>query len=229
LLPAGAGGTVWTISVEFQFYIVFILLWVVISLFPKWRGEAVLFITTVSIFAVMFFGYTQGRIDFLRYGHVFLIGMATAVLLEKYRPVLSRVAPYILPAALIYHLAVFVTIPQFYNQNNVYGDILVCLMSAMLVLFSASASPHEHVTKVLSSKIMVWMGEMSFGIHLLHRMVNFVWKGIDPFGIHGVGKWLILFCLTLLAAWVANKLIEVPARAKIREWHRSIRRRPIEN
>jgi len=229
LLLAGAGGTVWTISVEFQFYAAFVLMWVCIAALPKWRDEAVLAVTLASICIVLLFGYPQGRIDFLRYAHVFAIGMSAAVLLDRYGPAVRRFAPYLLPVSLIYYIAAFFLIPNFYDQNQVYGDIAACLACAILVLFASCASSEEYVARFLSTRVMVMMGELSFGIYLLHRMVNFVWKGIDPFGLGGLSKWVVIFLLTIFVSWVANRLIEVPARAAIRRWHRNLRGRSVES
>ena len=65
---------------------------------------------------------------------------------------------------------------------------------------------------------MVWLGEMSFGIYLLHRPIQWgfavILKGT---ALAQYGNELTLG-LTLIAAAFASALIERPARNLVRAW-----------
>jgi peptidoglycan/LPS O-acetylase OafA/YrhL len=211
LLLVGAGSTVWTIAVEMQFYGLFAVLWL-----AAWRHELLLLIGLLVFSAAMFIvGFPEGRIDLLRYLHLFALGIAAAVIARRYSALIAVVAPWVLPATLTAYLAMLSVAPALYDPQIVYADPIACAVVTLLVL-SAAAASSSPVGRLLGSPVMVWLGEVSYGIYLLHRPIIEALKVHPPAFLSGVPLLLLVLGLTLLAACGANTLIERPARQFIR-------------
>jgi peptidoglycan/LPS O-acetylase OafA/YrhL len=219
LLFYGSGSTVWTISVEFQFYAAFVGIWVLYAALNR-VDVGWIFVPSVLIFiaAVWIAGHPEGRINLLRYAHLFLIGILCALAFKRHRPMIEKWSPLILPWAAVLFLSSFVAIPYFYPQGQAYADPLFVAVSTALVL-SAAGSQTSLVGRLLSTRTMLVLGELSFGIYLLHRPVLWVLARV-PHGTRGVVTLVLVIVLTALAAWVANRIIERPARQMLRRWGR---------
>ncbi|PTM97234.1 acyltransferase family protein [Mycoplana dimorpha] len=223
-LMAGSGATIWTISVEFQFYAAFVLVWWAVSRVPDWADQIILSLFAACTIYVIAAGYPDGRIAFLRYAHIFLIGVIASIAWRRYPTVVATASSVALPVSISYFIASYFFIPILYDQNDVYEDLLLCLVCGVLVLTSV-ANPTSTTGKILSSKIAHQLGEMSFGIYLLHRIVMFLWQQAGYLGLKGIPLTILLFSSTMLAAWLANNKIENPCRAAIRDWYADLRQR----
>jgi peptidoglycan/LPS O-acetylase OafA/YrhL len=97
LVLLGDAHTVWTIAVECHFYVLFLLFW-----FASSRGKLSLR-TLVVIYAALAIAayFFDGRIDPLRYLHIFVLGMIVARLADAPSPLLEKWAAVGLPLATI--------------------------------------------------------------------------------------------------------------------------------
>lgn len=216
LLLFGRGMTVWTISVEFQFYGFFILLWFLSAkLAPDHRFHFLAAIAVMVAGIGLLFGFPDGQIDLFRYAHLFLIGAALPFLGTHLMG--RRVANVVLGLTVIgYGLGLF-RISLYYDQGEVFSDPRIWLLCGLMVA-SAIHANDGFSAKLLGSPPMVWLGDLSFAIYLLHRPVMVVWSWLE-IELAGLPLLATLLISTIFAAWLANVMIEVPARRLIRKAH----------
>ena len=216
LLLFGEGLTVWTVSVEFQFYVAFLLIWLVYRKALGGRPVYLALALAAAATLVWLFGRTGGRIDLLSYLHIFLLGMLAGVLADDWKPdtQMVRFAGILAPVLLGGYLVVFVYFaPLFAPGVAIYAQMWVCVLMAALVFVLATA-PQSVFGRLLGSKLFVWLGEISFGIYLLQRPVMLALSSVP--GLDRVTWPLAVTALTLLSAWIAHVLVEVPARRAAR-------------
>lgn len=219
LALAGAGLTVWTISVEFQFYAVFVLLWVLRSrgLLPPWALIALLAVLAVIGLSV---AADVGRIALPRYLFIFVAGMALAQFAWRPGPRCERLAGYALPL----FAAGLVLVATLDASGRIYDNAWATIFSALLVLCAVSA-PASWGARWLSTRPLFWLGEISFGIYLLHRHgQRLVGKLLGP----DLDAWLqfgLVVAVTLIAAQVAHLIVERPARLWLRSAGSGVARR----
>ena len=213
LLLAGAGRTVWTISVEFQFYGVFVLIWLASSRFAHASRLVIplLIAATVATFA---FGFDAGRIALVRYLHLFVAGLALALLLDRDLARWRRPAAIALPLAGLAYAAVFLTFPWYGNTYWIHQG-WTAMIACFALLLTSLVAGNCWANRMLSWPVMFWLGEISFGLYLLHRhaewIVDNVAVGMDPHF-----TWPFKIALSLLLAQIAYVAIEKPSRGYLR-------------
>jgi len=216
LLFLGDGATVWTISVEFKFYAVFLLIWGICSFFPRIRRAYLASAIIAAVLVLWAMGLGGGRIDLQRYLHLFLLGvLASIVLSGTVTNVWERVAGLALPMSLLLYAIAFFAIPKFYNHNFVYSDMAICAL-AFVIVTCAVAAPRSLAGRALSFRPLVFLGEVSFGIYLLHRIVFLGIEKLDIAFVPGFVKLAIVLAATIFVSWLAFVLIERPSRRAIR-------------
>ena len=217
LLFAGDGTTIWTISVEFQFYALFVILWGIahLSRLGSLLASAILVAVVIVGFSIHF----TGRIDILRYLHIFSLGVLISILQHKFQITDNsrKLAGLILPISLAAYLFLFLVIKQFYDHELVYGDPVVVSI-CFLVVGSAVITTESYAARILSSRPLFWLGEMSFGIYLLHRPVQLVCERLPVIGANPYLFFVVAVAVTLVLASFANRLLEVPARKWVRSY-----------
>jgi peptidoglycan/LPS O-acetylase OafA/YrhL len=218
LLLYGEGGTIWTVAVEFQFYGIFLLLWAMTGALPgQWRDVAFGAIALFLVIFCLWLEVTEGRNTSWRYLHMFFAGALAALALRWLSERMRTIVQWLVVPCLVYYGFSYFKIP-YYEPAPVYGDARLVLMTALLVLSTAAAKPDFSVSRVLGSRPMVFLGEVSFGIYLLHRWVMFYWEMLVADLITGWPLLFIFLCLTISLAWVAHLLIERPCRDLVRRW-----------
>lgn len=213
LLLAGSAKTIWTICTEFQFYFLFVLLW--------WGRGSVKSPLWLVIPALLLFGLwsvhlrgTAGRTDITTYLHVFLIGIAISSLTRDGSDSWRRSAKFIMPFVLVGYALVYLVAPSLHGSRTIYIDPAALLSCGLLVFCSVKAGD-SWVNKVLSTPLMYWLGEISFGIYLFHRLSTWAIES----AVGGAPPWLSIslqVALTLVLAQLAYWVIELPCRSRIR-------------
>jgi peptidoglycan/LPS O-acetylase OafA/YrhL len=212
LLLAGDALTVWTISAEFQFYIFFVLIWAIRSRLPSALAASLPLLFLASAI-MLWLGTDAGRINLFGYLHIFVLGLVAASVTPMVGDRFRTIAAWFIPILAVTYAAVFLFSPYFYAPRWIYMDpvaIAVCggLLGATII--GGECLPN----RILSLPPLLWLGEISFGIYLLHRPVSAVVDAIVSF------DWLALplsLALTLVFAQLAHWLIERPARRGIRQ------------
>ena len=202
LTLGGAGPTIWTISVEFQFYAIFIILWALRM--HGWSRPLLLLCALGATGVFAFVIPLEGRINILRYLFIFLAG--TMIAQVQIREALASVG---LPLLAIAYVAIGIADPI----GPIYDNPLAVAACVGLLACAVNA-PASFASKILSLKTPYWLGEVSFGIYLLHRHAQRV-----------AGKlleddWLrfgLIVVLTLTLAGLAHVAVERPSRDYLRK------------
>jgi peptidoglycan/LPS O-acetylase OafA/YrhL len=212
LLLAGSNKTVWTVSVEFQFYLLFIAFWWLRARgFMKWW--LLLTVMAAAVCVGLLYGPDLGRIALPRYLFIFLCGAGIAHFTRRPTPALDRVCGALLPIALIAYVALGIGYPK----ASIYASPAATVCCTALVLASACA-PASRTGRLLSGGVPFWLGEVSFGIYLLHAFGQIA--ALDLFGKEGPRLAIVALAtaLTLTGAAVAHVVVERPARAYLRRF-----------
>lgn len=211
LLLFGDAMTVWTIAVESHFYLLFLLAWAL-------RAKGLLGLRVLlGLFVILSFGanFADGRIDTFRYLHIFVAGMIVARLSDRPSARTEKISEITLPvmAAAFFFLAS--------QEVDVYANMLVILVAAGFV-FTSVAAQNSFFGKLLSIPPLIFLGEISYGIYLLHRIAQ-------QFIIRFLGTWdkswlsfSLGMALTLVLSFLVYKAFENPAREALRSGFRSI-------
>ena len=205
LVLLGGNFTVWTIAVECYFYALFLGFWYFAA--KDRLGTAALLVLFVALAVVAYF--VDGRINILRYLHIFVGGMVVARLSARYPEFLTRHSAYALPVL----AAAFVLLAS--QSVDVYGNPLVVLVTGGLVCAAVNA-PASWFGRALSTAPLLWLGEISYGVYLLHRFAQqFVARLLGT----ADKTWLSFglgLALTLAMAFVVYRLFEDPMRRMLR-------------
>ena len=210
----GDGFTVWTIAVECYFYLLFLIFWYLSA--SNRLGIPTLIGVFVILATIAFF--VDGRINILRYLHIFVLGMIVARISTEMPDRLARYSPYILPVAAI-SFVILSALPI-----DVYGNPAVVLVTGALVLGSVNA-PTSVVGRALSVAPVVWLGEISYGIYLLHR---FSQEFVERLTGSGEKSWVLFglaTAMTLVMATIVYNFFEAPMRDFLRNLSRSLEAR----
>lgn len=208
----------WSLAVEEQFYLVWPLLFAAL-----WRGfppggviAIVLVVAVASALArglAVNYGFSYPQVYFPTFFPVdgLFLGAALAIVQGSWRRWLGpRVAMLagIAGAALIGCTLAF---PTDYLR---WQMALVGLASAMIVA-SLECAPHSPVARLLSVRPLLWLGERSYGIYLIHYGVLHITVGklapVLPELERQMLSLLVLLPATLALAWAMYRWIELPA------------------
>lgn len=207
----------WSLSIEEQFYIALPLL--VICAARAWRGidggrlfQIILgLIVAVSLARSVTLIWTGSAGDYYdslsRYWQLALGGLLVWVV-----PVVRLTRAAATGLALL-GLAAILSAAALFDGDTAfpgYAALLPVLGSAALIV-SGTASPDAIPTRVLSLRPMVWVGDLSYGIYLLHwPLIFFLGEFMDRQPDLIIGIALILASIAL--AWVLKTVIEDPFR-----------------
>jgi peptidoglycan/LPS O-acetylase OafA/YrhL len=159
----------WSLSVEEYFY----LIWPAFLIFAAWRGislRTAIGVSLVIAIAYRFLAYAvfDWDIERIAYGadtrsEQILIGAALAACLPA---AMRRTSPWIACAALA-ALAAFVLLPAsmtgpLYRES---GSTVIALLAAVVVA-QVAFDPHGWLSRTMSWRPLVWVGQRSYGIYL---------------------------------------------------------------
>lgn len=216
LLGAGSARTIWTISTEFQFYLLFVFFWLAYSQMGENRRVKFSCVLLLIIFFLWLVGFPGGRIAITGYLQVFLAGILAEFSLSLVsRSRAKSIASMLLPIMLLVYIAAFFIAPRTIGQRWVYHEMSLVAAMALLV-WSATVGADSALGKLLSIRPMLWLGEISFGTYLLHRPVLFFLGNYLPEDLHWVVKNILLFSILFIICHLAYKLIERPSRSKLK-------------
>ncbi|MCX4824984.1 acyltransferase [Streptomyces sp. NBC_01142] len=222
----------WSISVEALFYLLFPLLLPLLERIPArrlwgWAAGMVAITFAVAVIAHLYvsmeyqfwFSYTLPPLRLPE----FVLGIIAARLVILGRWPNIRLAPAALLLVLAYALAL--QLPQ------VFAQTAVTIVPVVLVVGAGAMSDIEGRSKLLRSRTMVWLGEISFAFYMVHLVVLLTvrkWLGVENSWSTPTALLVIAGCLavTLLLAWLLHIGVERPA---MRHWSVRRERRPRRN
>lgn len=226
----GLNAPAWSISVEFFLYLLLpVLLFVFRKQFKTLKGSWILVIaaTVFLILMAAFFVITglDNRVSWdpdsahrwlyrtplLRIGD-FVLGMGLAGIYFQSQKLFSS---KIMGLLAILSFTLILLLMLYSNPGSaVSWDVMYALPTGVLIL-SLSLSPEGALSKYLSSKHMILLGECSFAFYLLHTVVGF---GGAPatLNLSGIVFYISNIALLVLLSFGVFKLVETPARVMIR-------------
>jgi len=161
----------------------------------------------------------------------FLIGLALGLLfvrasaLAKPSPATSRrltagMHDLALVALLVVLGAVFVVVPMFVADSPVANIMAIFALPLLAPLIYLLALQRGLLVWALSLPLVAWLGEISYGIYILHWPLWSLLKAVPqqtlPFNIHSVWFLAIYLLLLISAAGLSFTFFEGPTRRAIR-------------
>ncbi|MBN2683935.1 MAG: acyltransferase, partial [Pontiellaceae bacterium] len=164
----------WTIPAEVQFYVVFIILW---ALFSRYSSKILLgvFVLSASFQIAKQFIDIQGVPEFLgRYSFAFLLGVITSLYYRHIRDnVLLRRVASVLSIPLL--ILLFINLPVLREMSGLIfggGDHLIVwedpVSWGIVYLLFVCVLLNSKGLMFLSSRPLVFMGDISYGFYLIH-------------------------------------------------------------
>lgn len=216
LVGLGSAETIWTVSTELQFYAAFVLVWLLYARIGGDRRTRLALVLCGITAALWMVGFPGDRIALSGYFQVFTAGMLAALFLHAGRnAAVERLAASAIPILLaVYVVAVFV-VPGTIGGRTAYQQMgLVAVMGGLV--WAGARAPTSFPGRALSIPPMIWLGEVSFGLYLLHRPVSFFVRAYLPDDLAEPLQIVIYLVLIGLVAHLAHILIEKPGRAFFR-------------
>lgn len=213
LLMLKGSGVLWSIPVEVQYYIVFIGLW--------WASRngylsfAIFFLTVAQIFFAAYFYSLVGDQNYLFFWiHFFLAGLLLSQLCK-------RVSIDFAPATSMIAFSISILLLPWFREYigvfipPVFADPFSVLFVLVTFVFGLSGNgPYRVLLFPLARKL----GDLSFGIYLLHMPIIFLVNSIGLKSFAGKPLSFLAICLTtLVCAAISRMVIEIPMGARLRD------------
>ena len=206
----------WSLSVEAFFYLLFPFL---IANLKQIRKKWLLISIGLSFWflslAVYYYGLNSGLdINLLNYNPLlhlnsFILGIVSYILFKESKPVSAKLSLFLAFSPLItIAILLFVHAPILHYHNN---GLLAPLFAVSLF---GLASDKSYLSKFLSFKPLIILGEISYGIYILQVPLYAWWDAIS-------NRYLINFqnlqlpgfiILLIFVSWISFRLIEGPIR-----------------
>lgn len=212
----------WSLAIEEQFYWVWPLVMIaVLRLTPRWRVRVLVALAFVGACAAPLIAEWWGPdaaywATPARAGEI-LVGAVVAVALHG-RAVTAPSVRWLAPAGLAVIVWAAVSWPAASGPAYEGWLPVFALASAALIVGLQTESP---VRRLLSSRPLVWVGGVSYGIYLFHWPV-FALVTSSSAGVDGVGLLAARLALTMLLTVVSARVIERPVRRWSPHWNRPL-------
>ncbi len=207
----------WSLSIEEQFYILFpTYLIIIIKFFKKYLFRILFISFLLSLFFSQFFSKTHASFNFyviLSRGFEFLFGSLICYFElnnkknYKYHSVLNQICPTI---GIILILCSFL----FFNFEKIFHPSIITLIpllgTSLIIFFSKK---DELITKILSSKIFVFFGLISYSLYLWHYPIFAFFRYIQVFD-NSIQIKILAISLTIILSIFSYYFIEKPFRNK---------------
>ncbi len=209
----------WTIPVEVQFYLIFIIYWWVFAR-SKSLLLAILFISVTTIPTLLTVSIKGEYFKIVSsYSPIFFAGVLLAINNNSLKSINPKVINIL---GIIALFSLFVNVPEtrrmlglYYNDTTLYLTWLDPISwMIILVLFIATVLNSSSL-KILESRALIFLGEISFGFYLFHRPVL---KICNEYFEQGIGTLAVPLLLTCILAGISFYFFEKPAAGKIRSF-----------
>ena len=208
----------WSLSVEEQFYVLFpIFLIIAIKYFKKYLFIFLSLCLLIGLIFSQYFSRTHPSFNFYMLpsrGFEFLIGALLSCLelsneksSRKSYPLLNKICPGI-GIILIFFSLLFFDFTKIFHPSVI---TLIPLTGVSLIIWFSKKG--ELITEILSSKIFVFFGIISYSLYLWHYPIFAFLRYIDAFDKSAQIKLLAIF-LTIILSILSYYFIEKPFRKK---------------
>ena len=208
----------WSLAIEEQWYLLLPL--VLVLLLPRWRRSRLAWtfagLAVLSALEMAWLASPQTDASRVYYGtdtrlQALLVGAALAAVLTP--GVLQKVrvaAAWAGPAALV-GLIGFMLLISDQSAWMYDGGFLAFAGSSALLLASVQAHPDGFVARIFSTRPVVWIGRISYGLYLWHWPVYVVLSPART-GLSGIGLLTLRFAVTFAIATASYYWVELPVR-----------------
>ncbi len=202
---------VWTLCVEFQFYILFPIFYLII--FKNYRRHLVLLILlgiAVDFIVANYLTFRSPNFSFYLLpsrGWEFLVGVLVANLKLKNNKYFNQNSKIFSNVGL---LMIFYSV-IFYSENNFNPglfNMFPVLGSALIIFFSQK----NFVGYILSSRILVFFGTLSYSIYLWHYPILAFFRYTELIDENQILKKIFLLLVIFILSFFTYRLIEKPFR-----------------
>jgi peptidoglycan/LPS O-acetylase OafA/YrhL len=216
----------WSLSVELCFYLLFPLLF---SFLHKRSsdfliGGALMFWGLTQLAYIISMEVLQVNGNFTMYFpayhlSTFVLGVSAGLIFCRHREVLERLRPWLIAAVLGLGGG---SVALILTQNPVlkyhHSGLFNPLFLAVVLLFSLDRAPFK---KILSSRPLVLLGEISYGIYILQYAVWCLLYNIaGSFGIPQLTQFYVAFTVLLLSSALFYYMVEMPPVNFVKAWSR---------
>ena len=210
----------WSLSVEEQFYVLWPLILICVSLKIKQvttRRVVILLVSAIVILVSFITSVSMTITDpLMAYfsplsrAWELTTGAAIAVISTSVRVTNSKFSFWLrlIGVLLIFSAAIFYT-----SETPFPGSLaLLPVVGAASIIFAGNGPTSDFISKnLLSNRFMVWLGSISYGLYLWHWATLTLWhwatnRPADPW------QATLLVALAILLAWVTTKFLEEPIR-----------------
>ncbi len=242
---SGVDGVSWSLCCEAFFYLCFpLLLWLISRLRVErlwlWAGAVVAAIWCVPLIAehlmaggqhYPFMPYSMNELWFVYFFPVtrcleFVLGMILARLV-----IAGRRSPVGMAPATLLLIGCYIGARY---ASGLYGLVSITVIPLALIIVAGASIDISGRPSVLSGRVMIWLGNISFAFYLVHEQV--IDYGARALGVaansYGVGPHLTLWemlgltvlalLLSVVLSWLLYRIVERPF---MHRWSRS--RRPV--
>lgn len=197
----------WTIPVEFYFYFILLLVWLIKNSII--RNCLMSFMALVSISFLFFTVKEPNTINVLWYMPSFYCGYMLAVISPKISPIkFGSTVPILIITGFIFlspgaQFFLFGIDPSPYLKN-MYLPISVLWA---FFIFSILNTKSKFINHIFQSQMLIFLGNVSYSGYLFHWLVMVKIKNIMGSSITTV---LVGIIISILIAYIVNTLIEMP-------------------
>lgn len=225
LLISGAR-ELWAVPVEIQFYLIFIGLWWFshrhgrVSMPSLWVG----FIILGVLFAVQVLAFHTDRMSFVTvfyYTPFFVTGTLISLYRQQIMSWRDRLDGWPLTVLGLIAAAAFIAVNPNFRAGTALGVPIWAdpLIWAAMVLVFLCAMSGAGVFRLLSTPVLMFWGEISYGFYLIHPILLHL---AEPYAsvtspAARIGVVLLLCAATSALAWASLTLFERPALKRAKE------------
>lgn len=212
----------WSISDEMFFYVMFPVL--VFVFFQSKRVYSLLFIIAfIPLLSLMLnneYNHWIYYINPMSRLIDFIIGM---LLFEVYKVLnkkqyLDKISFTFLEIVVVIVLGIFVFFHQYISQVARFSFYYWIPMSSIILVFSYQKGK---LSKILSLKPLIYLGEISFGFYLFHQLIIRYYLAISDKKIISINDdflvLIILFLITLFVSYISYERFEKPMNKVVKD------------
>lgn len=212
----GLNGPAWSIGVEVFFYFIFPFLLMLFSKMLKSLGTSgLLTVIGIGLTALFYFKFRNGethkmlyrqpltRIGDFVYG-IGLAGIYLSVPRVRKIQILASVMAYISIASIV--CMMYLTSPQ----TAISWDLQYAFPAGLLIL-GLAVNRTSYLSRLLSSKVLVQLGEISFTFYLIHKVLPFD-NYLKNTSLYAVVYYLLNIAILCGISYSLYQLVEKPSR-----------------